>query len=639
MSTPSWTPRVFSDGAQKTMINKTSAQVSSPPYRLLAHYDILQIIDLAKQGSLLALHVLVSAPSLRRAEFLPVYCSFLHYSEPPDQSLLASKDGGARDAVDSAFYCMIGVSHVLDAMEDLPRDRDTARKLTPLIAAWTNIFRWMAYVLELYGADTALHPMADICIATIACALGWEEMTNQVIQTPGIVALTVSAWMRGELTPDLPTPVAAWCLGDILNGLPLSAAREVLTAAAPSTIAARLTCGLRIATRTLPAALPHTVAYLQLLGTLGLAEPQVREVLCAAGVIRTVTKALVRVSELDARRETSVETIPPIGLSLVISFIDAGVGVDAVRHCVRAGILAACLNFGPLIHSLPRDTASLLKALIGTILPRYILFRSVSEAVSQSLRTLKSTHPEGRFDDAQLQLSWDHLGELAEARATYNNMLESQVSRSRASCANCLVLGRKTSFKRCARCHSTFYCSIQCQKEAWDTRHKAECLKFSRHYLAPTLSSSDASFQKAVVAIDARRRVPALRILAAKQFPNILLCSLAIYLDYTKSVEPECSLLDLFVDDSERAQALQCEDTFHRASTIIRYKIQLGEYEEISLLPVASPWSEDEVGGDILEEGDELDIRDVLDDVAERVSHVVARSRTGSLNPLTSYDT
>ncbi|KAI0042516.1 hypothetical protein FA95DRAFT_561168 [Auriscalpium vulgare] len=239
MSIPYWTPRVFSDGAQKTMINKTSAQ----------------IIKLAEQGSFLALHVLVSTPSRQRTEFLPSYCFFLHHSEPPDPGLLAAQDGGACDAVDRACYCMMGVSEVLDAMEKLPRDPDTARKLTPLIAAWTDIFRWMVYVYNLYGTKTTLHQMGDICTATIACALGWEEMRNQVIQTPGIVALT-AVWMDGELTPDLPSPVAAWCLGDILNGLPLSAARQVGAAAASSDIADRLIRGLRIASRTLPSELP-----------------------------------------------------------------------------------------------------------------------------------------------------------------------------------------------------------------------------------------------------------------------------------------------------------------------------------------------------------------------------------------------
>ncbi|KAI0046279.1 hypothetical protein FA95DRAFT_1679864 [Auriscalpium vulgare] len=626
MAMPSWYPRVFSDRAQKAMNNKASAQITK----------------LASEGSLLALHVLVSTRPRQRADLLPTYCSFLQHSERPDPHLLDAQDGEAHDAVDRACYCIMGVRQVLDAMAQLPRARDTLRTLTPLTAAWTGLYQWMVYIYALHRADATLPPITNICINTILCALTRDEMKDQVTHTPGIVAFTASVWMHGELTPDLPSAAPVWCLATILNSLPPPAEREVRTAAAPRDVAARLTRHLRIAAKMLPAATDHAAAYLQLLCGMGRADPEMRAALCAEGIMRTLTKALVRVSTRDLCRGRAAITqaelvkLPHVGLSLVTRFIEAGSGVDAVRDCVRAGILTACLNFGADLHALPTrvQTTALIQTLLSDILLRYVLFRSVTEAVCQSMRALQSTHPEAHFADAQLQQRWEFLGVLARSLECGIEQLESQASRSRATCANCLVNGRKASFKRCSRCHSFSYCSIQCQKAAWDEKHKAECSEYSRHYPAPILRNSDASFQKARVAFDARTYLPELRNYAAHRFSNIPLCSLAVYLDYTKALEPECALGNLFVNNGERrAHPMEHEGSDYRASTTIRYKIQLGEYEEIWTLKVASLWSEDEVGGDIPEQGDsELDIRNALDDVAERVSHIVVRTHTGSLS-------
>ncbi|KAI0044505.1 hypothetical protein FA95DRAFT_251459 [Auriscalpium vulgare] len=521
----------------------------------------------------------------------------------------------------------MGMCQVLEAPDE---DRNTAL-FNPVLAAWNGVFRWMVYIDKLYRAEDPQHPMIAIITTTIYEVGMRREMRNLFCDTPGILEFTASVWMNGERTAELSSPVPAWNLADTLNRQPLSSAQNayVFFAGNEGHVADSLVRGLRQAAKKHASSLFETITYLKLVSGLGVGvETLVRQALSKAGVMRAVTRAMVRIWALDVQHDTIFYLAPQLGFHMAVSFLEAGTGVDAVRQSVQEGILEASLNIGPHLNALPAQVTSLVNAIIGIIIPRYIVFRSVTEAVCKSLRALQSANREAQFADSKLQHSWNVLGELARSRERIKNTLEICASRSRATCKNCLVTGRKTSFKRCSRCHSAAYCSTQCQKAAWEAIHKAECAEISHNYLATALSHSDASFQKAVVAFDAKRLVPKLRSLAAQQYPNILLCRLVLTLDYTESAEPQYSLLDRFNESSSP----------HRAVTFIRYKIRLGEYEEFSILPIASLWIEGEVGGEVSGlEVEDFDVREVLDDVAERVSCVAVVRRVEERNPVTKY--
>ncbi|KAI0048847.1 hypothetical protein FA95DRAFT_1594932 [Auriscalpium vulgare] len=616
MALPSWTPKVFSEQEKQTMLSK----------------PVSQITKLAGRGSLLALHVLAITPNRQRAKSLPTYCSFLQHSDPPDSRLLAANDESAWDAIHRACYCLMGASQVLRV---LPSDPYT-ELFKPMVAAWNGVFRWMVYVYGLYCAEDPQHPMFDIFTMTIFHSNVREEMQDLFCKTAGILEFTTSLWINGALSS-----MRSWNLAGVLNWLSLSSTDDfnVLVAGKAGHVADRLVCCLRQATRTHASSLYASslfgmFANLQLVAVLGVkVGTPVRLALSNAGIIRAVTKALVRMWALHVERNPSYNGVPHVGFSMVVSFLEAGAGIDFVRQSVRSGLLGAILDAGPHFKALPGQVPALVNAIIENILPRYIIFRSVTEAVCKSLRALRSAGREAHFADSKVQRSWDTLVELARSRERVKHTLESYASRSRATCDTCLVTGRKTDFKRCSGCHGNTYCSVQCQKVAWEVYHKSRCAEDSRHYLATALSHSDASFHKAVVAFDAKRLVPKLRALAAQQYPNILLCSLILSLDYTKSAEPQFSLVDRFNDEGERAT--HCASPADCASTMIWYKIRLGEQMEFSNLRIASLWSEGEVGGEISgSQVEDFDIREVLDDVAERVSRVAAVTPVNDKDPV-----
>jgi MYND finger len=49
-----------------------------------------------------------------------------------------------------------------------------------------------------------------------------------------------------------------------------------------------------------------------------------------------------------------------------------------------------------------------------------------------------------------------------------------EMLRVRTEARACRVCGKDGSLKKCGRCESVFYCSIECQRQDWN-RHKTEC--------------------------------------------------------------------------------------------------------------------------------------------------------------------
>ncbi|KAI0048570.1 hypothetical protein FA95DRAFT_1022115 [Auriscalpium vulgare] len=642
MSTPRWIPRTFSAQAKRDMCCK-------PPS---------EVLSLASGGSVLALHALVAGPVTvphhQLVDALSIYCTSLRHSEPPDPRLLAAKDRRESTAVQRACYCFIGIGQVLEVL----LDDAFLRHVAP---AWNGMFKWMVYIFELYREERPQHVMISTVMTVVHKAATYPESRHMVFRTAGIVALTSAAWMNDVPTPDLPFPLSAANLADMLIDLPVSYIDEVLVAASgkASDVASRLVRGLRLATKTHMPCVLDIYVYLKLVRALGVPpRSPVRQALLDAGVLRAVTKATLKVSTLDPCRDSNVRCAIHLGFNLVVTFIEEGIAVDSIRQSVRDGILEAILNIGPHLNALPDEVTVPSRLLISRILLRYIGFRSITEAVCKSMRALRSSHPQVVLAAPRHLACWNALDTVASFCEYRKHLLEACASRSKAECNNCRVVGYKTLFKLCSACHFAAYCSVQCQKVAWNTTHKGECAEKRSRYLATMLSKSDASFQHAIAAMDAKRLVPRLRALATQHHPNIPLCNLTILLDYTQSWCPRYALSDVFAEDEGLREA-ECSDRWYQDNTMIRYIIRLGEYTEKTLLRIPSVWYEDDVQqnedsfireASVLSEDDVAQVasrfvcqgadgyedsfvREVMDAVANRASWVFEVKRTHAIGP------
>ncbi|CAD6444676.1 25b47abe-3111-4d47-b8a6-6496d51a7e3f [Sclerotinia trifoliorum] len=89
----------------------------------------------------------------------------------------------------------------------------------------------------------------------------------------------------------------------------------------------------------------------------------------------------------------------------------------------------------------------------------------------------------GSIDDFDAACTRDNLGQLWEIKG---DMVKAKAARERdpnsivcsnfnCSLSSANVKSERENLKNCARCKATWYCSAQCQKVDWRSRHKKWC--------------------------------------------------------------------------------------------------------------------------------------------------------------------
>ncbi|EEB91557.1 hypothetical protein MPER_10063, partial [Moniliophthora perniciosa FA553] len=104
--------------------------------------------------------------------------------------------------------------------------------------------------------------------------------------------------------------------------------------------------------------------------------------------------------------------------------------------------------------------------------------------------------------------------------------------------AKCQKADKKNTFQKCSGCHTSLYCSKECQTIAWkEGGHKVMCkLKQQerREGKHQAISRSDAAFFHDLAIRDARHHLPHLQRMAKNEYPNVKLHDLSLLSDYEK---------------------------------------------------------------------------------------------------------
>ncbi|KAI0041606.1 hypothetical protein FA95DRAFT_676921 [Auriscalpium vulgare] len=574
---PPWDPKKLPLRTKRDMFRKPPAD----------------LVKCAKRGSSLALFLIsnkiITVPEYLHEELIGAYCSVLQHFEPPDPCLLT--DGLEGEVVQRARYCFVGLAG-MDSVHDAP--------LEPIIAAWHGMFKWMVYLSELCRAEDPQHVMLMVIMNIVHKVCMRPEIRRWIAATPGILSLTTSIWMNEELVPEPPSSMITLNVIELLKSLPISAVGEVVSSAGRADVLVdRLISCLRAVVKKRASCIANIHWYLTLMQALGgPPESPARKAFLEPGVMRALTKTLVKVSGLDMKLDANIRTATiDLGFALVINFIETGTAVDRVRQCVHDGILEAIVNSAPDLDPSSIETMSAW-TLIADIIPRYIVFRSVTEAVCASLAKLqdvKYQHKMAQSRHVRMKDAWDKLCIRANWQRNLKETIERDLSNLSAKCDACQKLGPKKLIRRCAGCHSSVYCSRKCQEIAWATTHRAQCAedRHCRRTAATGVSKSDAWHHNALAVYHAKEVVPNLRATAARDYPDIPLYKFFVSLDYTVCPEAKYRLVELTpgLKDDE-----QCE--IMRTITLLWVKTRLGEYTESTLLQIPSLWTQDELGAE-----------------------------------------
>ncbi|KAJ3514357.1 hypothetical protein NLJ89_g2432 [Agrocybe chaxingu] len=303
----------------------------------------------------------------------------------------------------------------------------------------------------------------------------------------------------------------------------------------------------------------------------------------------------------------------------------------------------------------PED-ADMIVSIVGKILVRYLVYRSVVLSVKTAVARVRETRAAefkgssakqdgGKADwglkslkerhdtEDELQMkkwtpearrAWRRFEHLAIER--YLVTIHMKVVKKKAvTCDNvkCQKVDEKNNFMRCSSCSNTMYCSRECQITAWkEGGHKLVCKlkqKEMQEGRFQSISEGDAAFFHHLATRDARHHLPLLLRLASASYPQLSLTDLIISIDYMKHPpkftvyplsEHEKHCPRIASDTSANAEARN-EELINRARQnpgkygIIQSRIANGQGMQMVLSVVTGTfWNEREPREDQVPEGE-----------------------------------
>ncbi|ETW82314.1 hypothetical protein HETIRDRAFT_61178 [Heterobasidion irregulare TC 32-1] len=254
--------------------------------------------------------------------------------------------------------------------------------------------------------------------------------------------------------------------------------------------------------------------------------------------------------------------------SNLIEFTD---GVTWVQQVLHEGLLLALVNISPSFRLLDGDVCTLVLAMLSDRLPRYFVYRSVIVAASAAMTKLDNQHL-AKIARSPLKEPWLKLKHLTEERMS----IKTEWSVMRKQVGYCDNQGAKDTFKQCARCQTTMYCSKSCQVLGWKKGHKTECELKSLERTADTINRQDRVFMHHLAIRNARDNIVNLREIAARDHPGVPYAGLGVSCDYLK-VPPTFGVFALENYTLERLADPTAERTLEARGLSLIAKVRASE--------------------------------------------------------------
>ncbi|KAG2009621.1 hypothetical protein CC2G_012530 [Coprinopsis cinerea AmutBmut pab1-1] len=297
----------------------------------------------------------------------------------------------------------------------------------------------------------------------------------------------------------------------------------------------------------------RTVIYMDLI--IHLCRPAkhpLRHAFLHGGMITLATNIAVTVSRLlNSGGHPGLIAVMVDAFCILANCLESTDGFTWVLQSIKAGLLGAWVDCSPFFARLDSEDREMVTAIFSKIVPKYLVYRSVIQAVDNSMQSLKLDEEphRGRVSRSIVSDVWFAFHKLALERMLVSSFAKAMKGKD-ATCDNvqCQRVDDKDNFKRCAACQSTLYCSKECQTIAWrQGGHKDMCVMKQQERLEGKLqaiSKGDSAFFHKLAPRDARRALPTFRRMAKQQFPDTDKSGLVACIDYTK-LPPEYSLLPL----------------------------------------------------------------------------------------------
>ncbi|KAJ7696848.1 hypothetical protein B0H16DRAFT_1903760 [Mycena metata] len=245
------------------------------------------------------------------------------------------------------------------------------------------------------------------------------------------------------------------------------------------------------------------------LGPFGIALISQNVVRALTDAICALTRSLIQGGDSLAMDGTA-EIIRQIFNLLAIILVKSP-GYQGLQMALKAGVLTAVATCMQLPAPLPPSLQQCMNHWAGVILPKHLVHHGVLTALGPALEVIADLVHTDAFRRSEAYEKWATFDSLARERLQILESRSSVETSSFRACDNlqCLKIQTKTSFERCSRFLSFYYCCRACQVTDWNAGHRDACASYGTLYLSEAskfhVPTRDRGFFRAFMNHDYRK--------------------------------------------------------------------------------------------------------------------------------------
>lgn len=381
--------------------------------------DLLELANLWDQvsrdplcsRSLVRNLILVSLLQTPNILSMGVLNAFFNHLDSETAPMESSRARGRFPASDRAFMALVGLGKAGNHLTDSDTHGPT------IVQAWPGVFKWSAF----FFAGRVQHQSVKLevkksnldIISAAWYALSRSDSARKVMSaTKGSIEIATQMWVmedKGNLPSLVNIPTASAALDALLKDAQGPALDRVVGAAGggADNVAQLMLSRLRTSINGTLAYDAPTVVYLDLIGHLSRKpEHALRHAFLSSNTIALCTKIAVTVSTMLNRGGG-----PPILLDVMVAAfgyltncLESTDGFTWVSQSIQAGLLTAFVDCSPHYSKLDPDDCDMVLTIVRDILPKYLVYRSVIQAVDGTIRKLDH---ESHRQLVEKSIAWD----------------------------------------------------------------------------------------------------------------------------------------------------------------------------------------------------------------------------------------
>ncbi|KAG5652307.1 hypothetical protein H0H81_005457 [Sphagnurus paluster] len=389
---------------------------------------------------------------------------------------------------DRAFMCMVGLSKA----GNLLNDNDDHGEM--IVRAWPGVFKWSAFLfagrIQNPRAPPALQKANLDFVSATWYSLSRSTRGRQAMNaTKGCVEIATKMWIledRGNVPSVIDIPSATTALHSMIRDDTEASLKRVVAAAGGdlNNVVQLALSRLRSAVNGPDITDTKTTAYLDLIGHLSRGQdPPLRNAFMHANTLLLCTKAALSISKLlNSGGPPILVDSMVAAFGYLANFLQSTDGFSWIIQSLQAGLLVAWVDSTPHLHKVDQEDSDMVLSIVRDILPKYLVYRSVIDAVDLTMRVLNQPLHKERVMNSMASKVWTDFHGLALERL--------------------VVTMQAAAFK-------------------------------GKEGKLQSISKSDSQFFHHLFTRDARHHLPRLRRLALTEYPGTTKAALIICIDYT----------------------------------------------------------------------------------------------------------